>query len=95
VSKKFWERLSAAEREVLESSCKEAQAYHRDISRKMEKDVVQDLVKAGMKFNTLEPAEVARMQQATASVVDKYKPELGVELVNKTLATIERVRKNP
>jgi len=95
VSKKFWDRLSPAEHEVLASSCKETQAYHRDISRAMEKGVVQDLVKSGMKFNTLDPAELARMQQATASVVDKYKPELGLELVNKTLATIDKVRKNP
>lgn len=95
VSKKFWDRLSTAERDVLESSCKEAQAYHRDVSRKMEADVVKDLVKAGMKFNTIDPAEHARMVQATASVIEKYKPELGVDLVNKTLATIEKARKAP
>lgn len=95
VSKKFWDRLSTAERDVLESSCKEAQAYHREVSRKMEADVVKDLVKAGMKFNTIEPAEQARMVQATASVIEKYKPELGADLVNATLATIEKARKAP
>ena len=95
VSKKFWDRLSTTERDVLESSCKEAQAYHRDVSRKMEADVVKDLVKAGMKFNTIDPAEHARMVQATASVIEEYKPELGVDLVNKTLATIEKARKAP
>lgn len=95
VSKKFWDRLNAAERGVLESACKEAQAYHRDVSRKMEADVVKDLVKAGMKFNTIEPAEYARMVKATAPVIEKYKPELGADLVNKTLATIEQARKAP
>ena len=95
VSKKFWDRLSTAERDVLESSCKEAQAYHREVSRKMEAEVVKDLVKAGMKFNTIEPAEQARMVQATAAVIEKYKPELGADLVNKTLATIEKARKAP
>ncbi len=94
-SKKFWDGLSNAEREVLKSSCKEAQAYHREVSRKMEADVVKDLVKAGMKFNTIDPAEHARMVQATASVIEKYKPELGVDLVNNTLATIENARKAP
>jgi len=95
VSKKFWDRLSTAERGVLESSCKEAQTYHREVSRKMEADVVKDLIKAGMKFNTIEPAEHARMVQATASVIEKYKPELGVDLVNKTMATIEKARRTP
>lgn len=95
VSKKFWDRLNASERNVLETSCKEAQAYHRQVSRKMEAEVVQDLVKAGMKFNKIEPAEHARMVQATASVIEKYKPELGVDLVNKTMATIEAARRAP
>ena len=95
VSKKFWDRLGSAERDVLESSCKEAQAYHREVSRKMEADVVKELIKAGMKFNTIEPAEQARMVQATASVIEKYKNELGVDLVNKTMATIEKARKAP
>lgn len=95
VSKKFWDRLSKGERDVLESSCKEAQAFHREVSRKMEADVVKDLVKAGMKFNTIEPAEQARMVQATASVIEKYKPELGADLVNATMATIEKARKAP
>ncbi|MOA43282.1 hypothetical protein D3C78_1654210 [compost metagenome] len=79
----------------MESSCKEAQAYHREVSRKMEADVVKDLIKAGMKFNTIEPKEHARMVQATAPVIEKYKAELGVDLVNKTLATIETARKAP
>ena len=95
VSKKFWDRLNTKERDVLETSCKEAQAYHRQVSRKMEAEVVQDLVKAGMKFNKIEPAEHARMVQATASVIEKYKPELGADLVNKTMATIEAARKAP
>jgi TRAP-type transport system periplasmic protein len=95
VSKKFWDRLSPTEHEILDSSCKEAQTYHRKVSRKMEADVVKDLVKAGMKFNPIEPAEFARMVQATAPVIEKYKPELGADLVNKTLATIEKARKTP
>jgi tripartite ATP-independent transporter DctP family solute receptor len=92
VSKKFWDRLSTAEREVLESSCKEAQTYHRQVSRKMEAEVVQDLIKAGMQFNKIDPAEHDRMVKATAPVIEKYKPELGADLVNKTLETIEKTR---
>lgn len=95
VGKKFWDRLSADEREILDSSCKEAQAYHREVSRKMEADVVKELIKGGMKFNTIDAAEQARMVQATAPVIEKYKPELGADLVNKTLATIEKARKTP
>lgn len=93
VSKKLWDKMSPAEHEVLQSSCKEAQAYHREVSRKMEAEVVNDLVKAGMQFNKIEPAEHARMVEVTAPVIEKYKPELGADLVNKTMETIDQVRK--
>lgn len=92
VSKKFWDRLSTDERDILQTSCKEAQAFHRDVSRKMEAAVVQDLIKDGMKFNKIDPAELARMEKAVAPVIEKYKPELGEELVGKTFAIIEKAR---
>ena len=87
VSKKFWDRLSTDERDILQTSCKEAQAFHRDVSRKMEAAVVQDLID-GMKFNKIDPAELARMEKAVAPVIEKYKPELGEEIVGKTFALI-------
>jgi tripartite ATP-independent transporter DctP family solute receptor len=91
-SKRFWDRLSAQERTVLRDSCAESVTYFREVSRKMEKDVVQELVGAGMEFNAIDPAEKARMVEATASVTAKYKTELGAELVDETLATIQKVR---
>ncbi|WP_246164881.1 TRAP transporter substrate-binding protein [Pigmentiphaga aceris] len=95
-SKKFWDRLSNDEKDVLRGACKEVVTFHRDYSRKMETEVVAKLEKAGMQFNKIEPAEQQRMIKATEPVIARFKPELGEDLVNKTLSIIEQSRKaNP
>lgn len=91
-SKRFWDRLNPEEQTVLRDACAESQAYHRKVSREMEKDVVKELIASGMQFNTIEPAERARMIEATAPVTAKYKAELGNGLVDETLAAIQQVR---
>lgn len=91
-SKRFWDRLSPEEQTVLRDSCAESVTYFRQVSRQMEKDVVKELGAAGMEFNKIEPAEKARMVEATAAVTAKYKAELGADLVDETLATIQKVR---
>lgn len=93
-SKRFWDRLDAADQQILLDACKESTVYHREVSREMEKEVVQQLIDAGMEVNTIEPEEKARMIAATAEVTEKYKAELGEELVEQALAIVESVR-NP
>jgi len=91
-SKRFWDRLSPQEQAILQNACDESVTYHRQISHDMEKQVVNDLVGAGLAFNTLEAAEKDRIIQATAAVTEKYKAELDANLVDRALATIEQVR---
>ncbi|MGO3742083.1 TRAP transporter substrate-binding protein [Kerstersia sp.] len=91
-SKKFWDKLNDDERGVLQSACVETQAFHRDLSRKMEADVVKELTDAGMVFNAISPEEHARMVEVTAPVIQKYKPELGEALVDRTLEIIDQAR---
>src|SRR5690606_27449416 len=92
-SKRFWDRLTAEDQQILVDACHEAKIHHREVSRKMEKDVVQEFIKGGMQVNMIEPAEKARMIEATAAVTEQYKAELGAELVNQVVATVEAVRK--
>jgi len=92
-SKRFWDRLSKSEQAILQSACDESVIYHRSISNEMEKQVIDDLVGAGLTFTQLEPAEKARIVNATAAVTEKYKAELGADLVERTLAAIHAVRK--
>lgn len=91
-SKRFWDRLSSDEQTILRDACTESQAYHRQVSREMEKDVVQELIASGLEFNTITPEERARMVAATEAVTEKYKAELGADLVDQVFAEIQQVR---
>lgn len=91
-SKRFWDRLSKDEQTILLDACTESQAYHRQVSREMEKDVVKELIAAGLEFNAIEPNEKARMVKATDAVTEKYKAALGADLVDQALASIQKVR---
>lgn len=92
VSKKFWDKLSSTEQQILSSSCQEAKAYQRQISREMEQEVVDQLTKAGMQFNRIEPQQRQRMVEVTRPVFEKYKAELGAELVDRVQAIIDKTR---
>lgn len=91
-SKRFWDRLDADGQQILVDACNESKLYHREVSRKMEADVIQLLVESGMEVNTIEPEEKARMVEATRKVTEKYQAEIGTDLFNQTMAIIEEVR---
>ncbi|MDO5680493.1 MAG: TRAP transporter substrate-binding protein [Pelistega sp.] len=93
VSKRFWDRLADDEKQVFNDSCIEAQAYHRQISRDMSKEVEKELVAAGLELDKFDETEKARLVQATNNVTEKYKEELGKELVEKAFAELENIRK--
>lgn len=91
-SKRFWDRLDADNQQILVDACNESKLFHREVSRQMEEDVIQELVAAGMEVNTIEPEERARMVAATREVTEKYKAELGEDLYNQAIAILEKAR---
>ena len=93
VSKRFWDRLADDEKQVLNDACSEAQTYHRQVSREMSKEVEKELVAAGLQLDRFDDAEKARLVQATNNVTEKYKEELGKDLVEKAFAELDKIRK--
>ena len=93
VSGKFWDRLSADERKVLQDACAESRTYHRKVSREANEKVLAELKAKGMVFNEVSAAERTRMREKVKPVVEKYTEELGEDLVNHVNAEIEKARK--
>lgn len=93
VSKKFWDKLSPDEQRILSESAIEARAYQRQASRAAAQKAVAELQAKGIAFNTIEPAEKARMQQIVKPVVAKltsdYDPAI-LKLYNDELARIRK-----
>ncbi len=93
VGRKFWDRLSADEKKILQDSAIEARGYQRKASRDLNARVVADLKAKGMVFNEIPAEEFAKIREKAKPVIDKYTREVGEDLVKQAYAEIDNVRK--
>jgi TRAP-type transport system periplasmic protein len=93
VGKKFWDKLTPEEQQILQDSCVEARDYQRKVNRESNTKVLAELKAKGMTFNEIPPEEMAKMREKVRPVIDKYTKEVGEDLVKQTYAEIEKVRK--
>ncbi|MDQ8020930.1 MAG: TRAP transporter substrate-binding protein [Moraxellaceae bacterium] len=93
VSKKFWDGLTPAEQKWMQEAADESRAYQRQASRAAAAKAVADLKAAGMQYNDVSPAELARMrqiaQQATEHFTAQYDPAV-VKLYRDELSRISK-----
>ena len=95
VGKRFWDRLSRTEKQLMIDAANESRAYQRKTSRTAAQKALADLQSAGMIYNTIAPAEQSRLRSLTRPLVERltaaYEPAL-VRLYNNELT---RIRKLP
>jgi tripartite ATP-independent transporter DctP family solute receptor len=91
VSKKFWDSLSPEEQKMFRDTFAETRQYQRDQTVAAADKALGELKAKGMQFNEIQPAEYARMQDATKGVIEKFSGEYSpdrVKLFNSELARI-------
>jgi tripartite ATP-independent transporter DctP family solute receptor len=91
-SKKFWDKLSADEKKLIQEAVTEATAYQRKVSRQQDAEALADLKKRGMQVTELPAAELDKMREKAKPVVAKYTKEFGEPLVAEVNAELEKVR---
>jgi len=91
-SKQKWDKLSPADRKIIQDAANEAGAYERKVSREANDKSAENLKAKGMLINTVAPAEVARMRDKVKPVNDKYVKEGGEALAAEINAEIGKVR---
>ncbi|WPB58912.1 TRAP transporter substrate-binding protein [Xylophilus sp. GOD-11R] len=79
-SKKWFDKLSEADRTAVRQAATEASKFMRELERKEETRLMAALKAKGLQINELPPAELARLRTAVKPVVDKYVAELGVDM---------------
>ena len=92
ISKKFWDRLSAAEQKIIGDAVAESAKYQREQSRKLEASILENLKKNGMQVSQLSDAEMAKLRDKMRPVTAKYGVTVGQDLVKEVQAEIEKVR---
>ena len=93
ISKRFWDRLSATEKKILQDAAIEAQDYQRTVSREVSIKALTELKAKGMVHNEIAPAEVARMRTMVKPVHDKFMASYDPAVVTLFRAELERVSK--
>jgi tripartite ATP-independent transporter DctP family solute receptor len=91
-SRRYWDRLVAADRKVLQEACVEARGYQRKLNREANEKILANIKASGVQFNEIAPAELARMRKELQPVVAKFSKQIGEETVRQAMEQIEKVR---
>ncbi len=89
-SKKFWDKLSPADREALEAAAAEATVYERQTSRELNGRLRAELTKLGMQVNDVTEAERQRMREKLQPVIAKHSAAVGEEVTKEFLGAIAK-----
>ena len=92
VSKKFWDGLSAADKEGIQKAADEAKLLQRQLLDEGDKDVIKKFGDAGVKVDAIPAAELAKIQEKVKPVVTKFAPQIGEEFIKEFYAEIDKVR---
>ena len=71
ISKKTWDKLSAADQKIVQDAVQEAGAYQRKLSREA-RPVARKELEGKMQVNDVPPATLTRMRELTKPVADKF-----------------------
>jgi tripartite ATP-independent transporter DctP family solute receptor len=85
VNKQFFDSLTEAEQEAIVRAATEAQAFQREEKAKEDTEFKNQLIEYGMNITTLTPEEREQWIEKVQPVYEKYKNEIGEELVNRLL----------
>jgi tripartite ATP-independent transporter DctP family solute receptor len=93
VSKRFWDKLSPAEQQIMRDAAAQARDYERQVSRAAAARSIEDLKTKGMQFNELPAAEAERMRRVSMPVTEKAAASYDPEIVKLYRQELARVRK--
>lgn len=91
MSKKFWDKLTPAEKNILRESMDEAGEYHRKVSREAAIRDRKALEDKGMKINEVPVETISKMREATKPVADKFAASYNPDLVKLYRSEMERI----
>ncbi len=92
-SKKWFDKLSDADRDAVRQAAVEAGAYQRKINREQSALLVGDLTRRGLQISEVAPAELARMREKVKPVHEKFSAQIGSELMAQARAEIAKAAK--
>lgn len=95
VSKKYWDGLSSAEKDVLRKAAVASRDFERKDTRAEAAKALEELRAKGMDIRFLPIAEKERMRNMLTKVNANIASQVGMDLWNETQAALEKIRATP
>lgn len=92
MSKMTWDKLSEAERKIIQEAAAEMAPYQRKASRELNAQALDRLKEEGVEVAELPPEEIAKLKEKAKPVIEKYTQEVGPELVAEVNAELAKLR---
>ncbi len=92
ISSKTWEALSQDEQALIVSASERARDLQRIDNRASEADLIADLQSKGMTVVELTPEQLAEFQEKVQPVYDRFVDEVGRDVFNRLMSSIEDAR---
>ena len=89
-SKKLWDLVPGEDRPIIQQAAIEGGLYTTEVNRLRKQDNLENLGRKGMSIGQISPAEIARVQEIVKPVIDKYKNQIGKELVDELFMEIKK-----
>ena len=93
ISKKFWDTLSAAEKQIVQDAAIEAGKYQREQARSQVAAALDNMKKNGMQVTEFPAAEVLKFADKMKPVISKHAATAGEATVTELLAELAKLRK--
>jgi TRAP-type transport system periplasmic protein len=93
ISKKVWDTMSPAEKQIVQDGATEAGKYQRQVSREQAVSTIDQLRKAGMQVTELPPSEQAKLREKMKPVIEKHAASVGEGTVRDLMAELAKLRK--
>jgi TRAP-type C4-dicarboxylate transport system substrate-binding protein len=93
ISKKFWDTLSAAEKQIVQDAAVEAGKYQREQARSQVAAALDNMKKNGMQVTEFPAAEVLKFADKMKPVISKHAASTGEATVTELLAELAKLRK--
>lgn len=93
VSKKFWDKLSEADRKILVDAAVEARGYQREVAREQARTAQEAMVAKGLAVNAVAPAARAKMRDKVKPVWSMFEKDVGADLSKEVFAELDKLRK--
>jgi len=92
VSKKFWDKLSADEKQILQEAATETATFQRQVARDQAAKVLAELKTKGMTVHELSAEEIAKLRERADPVIAKYTKDIGEPLLKEAYDEVAKVR---